>query len=78
MTFSGCPRSPTGTTSIVTRVVGLVRLGVDVAGFATSGDLVWVVQIEHAARGVTQEVWVSSTTGAVRTMLPPQAKQGQR
>ena len=59
------------------RVIGLVRLGVDVAEFATSGDLVWVVQIEHSVRGVTQEVWVSSTTGAVRTMLPPQAKPGQ-
>jgi hypothetical protein len=59
------------------RVVGLVRLGVDVAEFATSGDLVWVVQIEHAVRGVTQEVWVSSTTGAVRAMLPLQAKPGQ-
>ena len=59
------------------RVIGLVRLGVDVAQFATSGDLVWVVQIEHAVRGVTQEVWVSSTTGAVRAMLPLQAIPGQ-
>jgi len=59
------------------RVVGLVRLGVDVAEFATSGDLVWVVQIEHAVRGVTQEVWVSSTTGAVRAVLPLQAPLGQ-
>ena len=59
------------------RVTGLVRLGVDVAQFATSGDLVWVVQIEHAVRGVTQEVWISSTTGAVRAMLPLQGKPGQ-
>jgi len=52
------------------RVVGLVPLGVDVADFATSGDLVWVVRIEHSVHGVTQEFWVSSTTGAVRAMLP--------
>lgn len=59
------------------RVVGLVRLGVDVAEFAASGDLVWVVQIEHGVRGVTQEVWVSSTTGAVRAMLPLRAQPGR-
>lgn len=56
------------------RVVGLVRLGVDVPGFAPRGDLVWVVLIEHAVHGVTQEVWVSSTTGAVRAMLPMRAE----
>ncbi len=56
------------------RVVGLVRLGVDVPAFATRGDLVWVVLIEHAVHGVTQEVWVSSTTGAVRAMLPMRAE----
>lgn len=58
------------------RVVGLVRLGVDVAEFATGGDLVWLVRFEHSVRGVTQEVWVSSTTGAVRATLPLRAKPG--
>jgi predicted TIM-barrel fold metal-dependent hydrolase len=58
------------------RVVGLLRLGVDVADFAAGGDLVWVVRIEHMTRGVTQEVWVSTTTGAVRTMLPLASRTG--
>jgi hypothetical protein len=51
-------------------VVGLLRIGVELPTFANSGDLVWVVRISHQFRGVTQEMWISSTTGAVRTMLP--------
>jgi hypothetical protein len=51
-------------------VVGLLRIGVDLPTFATSGDLVWIVRISHQFRGVTQEMWISSTTGEVRTMLP--------
>jgi hypothetical protein len=57
-----------------TRVVGLLRLGADVPGFASDGDLIWVVRFTHLFRGVTQEMWVSSTTGAVRTMLPTRGK----
>jgi hypothetical protein len=53
-------------------VVGLLRIGVELPTFANSGDLVWVVRISHQFRGVTQEMWISSTTGAVRTMLPMQ------
>lgn len=52
------------------RTVGLLRLGVEVANFAAAGDLVWVVRIEHQVRGVTQEFWVSSSSGAIRAMLP--------
>ena len=58
------------------RVVGLLRLGVDVVDFAASGGLVWVVRIEHMRRGITQEVWVSATSGAVRTMLPRTSSAG--
>jgi hypothetical protein len=57
-----------------TKVVGLLRLGVDVPGFARDGDLIWVVRFSHLFRGVTQEMWVSSTTGAVRVMLPTKEK----
>jgi predicted TIM-barrel fold metal-dependent hydrolase len=55
------------------RTVGLLRLGVEVAGFAAAGDLVWVVRIEHQVRGVTQEFWVSSSSGAIRATLPRSA-----
>jgi hypothetical protein len=57
-----------------TKVVGLLRLGADVPEFARGGDLIWVVRFTHVFRGVTQEMWVSSTTGAVRAMLPTQEK----
>jgi hypothetical protein len=57
-----------------TKVVGLLRLGADVPGFARDGDLIWVVRFSHLFRGVTQEMWVSSTTGAVRTMLPARGR----
>lgn len=60
------------------QVVGLLRLGVDVPEFAASGDLVWVVRIQHTTRGVTQEFWVSSTTAAIRATLPLEAKPAQK
>jgi hypothetical protein len=60
------------------QVTGLIRLGVDVADFADRGDLVWVVRITGIGRGVTQEVWVSSTTAAIRAMLPLDAKPGKK
>ena len=53
-----------------TRVVGLLRVGVAVPGFAQTGDLVWVVRCFRMLGGVTQEIWVSSTTGGIRAMLP--------
>jgi len=53
------------------KVAALLRIAVDVPDFASSGDLIWVVRISHLVRGgVTQEMWISSTTGAIRTMLP--------
>jgi len=36
--------------------------------------LAGVALIEHAVHGVTLEVWVSSTTGAIRTMSPRRAQ----
>jgi uncharacterized protein (TIGR03067 family) len=54
-----------------TRVIALMRIGVDVPKFADKGDLVWVVRFEHVLNAsVTQEMWVSSTTGEVRPILP--------
>ena len=53
-----------------TAVVALLRIGIDVPSFANKGDLVWVILISHTAWGVTQELWISSTTGEIRAMLP--------
>jgi len=53
-----------------TAVVALLRSGVDVPSFANKGDLVWVVRISHIVWGVTQELWISSTTSDIRAMLP--------
>ena len=53
-----------------TAVVALLRIGVDVPSFANKGDLVWVVRVSHMVWGVTQELWISSTTSEVRAMLP--------
>ncbi len=36
--------------------------------------LAGVAVSEHAVHGVTQEVWVSSTTSAIRTMSPRRAQ----
>ena len=52
------------------KVVGLVRIGRDLPPFASRGDLVWVVRISHWWLGVTQEMWIGSASGEVRTMLP--------
>jgi hypothetical protein len=54
------------------KVVGLLRIGITVPEFANSGDLIWVVRFSMIGWGVTQEMWISSTTGAIRTMLPVQ------
>jgi hypothetical protein len=56
------------------RVTGLVRLGVDLPDFSKAGDLVWIVRFAHLSRGITQEFWISSTTGEVRASLPLQGK----
>jgi hypothetical protein len=54
------------------KVTGLVPLGVDVADFAKRGELIWIVQFRMFGQGaLTQEVWVSSSTGATRAMIPP-------
>jgi hypothetical protein len=57
-------------------VIELVPLGVDIPGFAESGDLIWVVQCFHQFKGMTQELWISSTTGEVKAMLPAQREYG--
>jgi hypothetical protein len=54
------------------KVVGLLRIDITVPDFADSGDLIWVVRFSILGSGVSQEMWISSTTGAIRTMLPLQ------
>ena len=50
-------------------MVGLVTIGADVPGFASKGDLVWIVRsVGHDF--MVQEVWVSSTTGKATCVLP--------
>ncbi len=51
-------------------VVSLLPLGIDVADFAKRGDLIWVVQFRIFHGAITQEVWVSSSTGEVLAILP--------
>jgi hypothetical protein len=52
------------------KVIGLLRMGVTVPEFAESGDLIWAVRFSMPSWGLRQEMWISSTTGAIRTMLP--------
>jgi hypothetical protein len=56
------------------KVVGLLRIGINVADFADSGDLIWVVRFSLQGAGLSQEMWINSTTGAIRTMLPVRRK----
>jgi hypothetical protein len=52
------------------RIVALVPLGIDIPDFSKSSDLIWIVQFfNNIPKGVTQELWVSSTTGETRAML---------
>jgi hypothetical protein len=53
-------------------VVSLVRMGTDIPSFAQKGDFVWIVRLTSlwTPGGVTQELWISSTTGAVHAVLP--------
>lgn len=52
------------------KVVGLLMLGVNLPGVARKGDFVWVVRFSALPRGVTQEIWVGSTSGGAKCMLP--------
>ena len=52
------------------KVIGLLRIDITVPDFADSGDLIWVVRFSILGSGVSQEMWISSTTGAIRNMLP--------
>ena len=53
-------------------VVALRRLGRDVLDLGSSGDFVWIVQYTNFLEGgVTQELWVSASTGEVLAVLPP-------
>ena len=51
-------------------VVSLIRVAVDCSGFASQGDLVWIVHIEQLGGGVSQEAWINARNGAVRWMPP--------
>lgn len=56
-----------------TDVNGPFDLGWDVPGFADRGDAIWEVRFRMGLLGeggVFQSVWVSSTTGKTRRMLP--------
>jgi hypothetical protein len=56
-------------------VVGVLQLGRKVAKFGEQGDLVWVARVTRLGGGVTQELWISSTTGEVRMMLPAKIEE---
>ena len=50
-------------------VAGLFPLGVELPGFAAQGDLVWIVRVIDTPRGLTDELWISSTTAEVRALV---------
>lgn len=52
-------------------VVAIIRINQKVADFADEKDLIWIVRIQRWGAYTTQELWISSTTGAVRPVLPP-------
>ena len=54
-------------------MVDLVAIGVDVPGFASKGDFVWIVHSGGLGFMTEQEVWVSSTTGKAKCVLPSEA-----
>jgi hypothetical protein len=51
------------------RAVGLFKLGKNVKDFSLENDLIWVIRIVNMGNTIRDEMWVSSTTGAVRSML---------
>ena len=52
------------------RVIGLVGSGVEIPGYAMRGDKIWIIRFMDMTLCVTQEAWVSSTTGEVRWIFP--------
>jgi hypothetical protein len=58
----------------MSNVVGIFELGRKVAKFGEEGDLVWVVRFVRKG-GVTQELWISSSTGEVRMLLPAKIEE---
>ena len=54
-------------------MVDLVAIGVDVPGFASKGDFAWIVRFGGLGFMTEQEVWVSSTTGKAKCVLPSEA-----
>jgi len=50
------------------RVAGLIRLGRNVPGFGEKGDFVWIVRF-YLSGGISEEIWVSATSGAVISVL---------
>jgi hypothetical protein len=51
------------------RVVGVVRLGFAMAGFAQRGDQVWEVRV-HETGDVSAVIWVHAGSGAPRFLAP--------
>jgi hypothetical protein len=52
------------------RAIGLVKSAVDLPGFVSRGDLIWIVRILVLGSGVSQEAWIGSKTGNVRWIFP--------
>jgi hypothetical protein len=51
-------------------VTGLFGLGSPLAGFGAQGDLVWEVRVHRGPARVIRVLWVSTTTKAVRALVP--------
>jgi hypothetical protein len=51
------------------KVTALFLLGQDIADFAKEGDLIWDVKITRGADRISDELWISSTTGQVKSIL---------
>jgi hypothetical protein len=62
------------------QVVGLVKMGLDVPSFAHKGEYVWIIRFTspRTAGGITQELWVNSTTGQVHAVLPLAAAESPK
>ena len=58
----------------MTSVVGIFELGRKVAKFGEEGDLIWVVRFIRKG-GITQELWISSSTAEVRMLLPAKVEE---
>ena len=51
-------------------VSGLVKSGVDLPGFASRGDLIWIVRIGGNGVRSYKEVWISSSTAEEKCLFP--------